>query len=987
MKGVETTAVDIALYLMIVFLLLAFMSLLIILRNRFIFRLFIRNAFGNRKRAALIIAGLMIGSAMISGALVMRSSMLTLSSNMVTLSYGHVDETITNFGNSLYGSAFNYSTFSEINASVANSRLIAGLVPMTYLTVSAYDNTTGVPYDELGFVAAPWWANGILGNFISVNGSEVTRLPRGELMIDQMAAKQFNASPGDKLTVYTGNGKSYTGTVYAVVNDNFRGYFDSGFNIFMRLGDSSAVSGTAGRISLIAVANAGPVLEAAQRTDAVMKVLNSTLQTINTKLGMGLAAYPVLQDQLNLIHSEVSVISDLYLALSLFAVAAGLILVAVIFYMLAEERMRDLGTLRALGVTRRQITGGFVSEGFIYTLLSCFAGSVLGVGIGFLMTYGFVELFGSTFAAPVRETGILLSSFTVTAQDVAIGFSAGAVATLAIILIASYRIGRFSVIEAMKRNASGGGRNGRNAKISLPLILLLISGALLYSGSELKMLEPAMLGISMIMISVVWLAVSVTGADYLTGVAGAALILIWGIPQSWNLFPGNFTHSYYIYVESGLFLVTGGILMFFSLEPLMLGLIKPRRNSGGSIVPAIRQALAFPTQKKVRTAASLALFSFVIFGIVSVSVLGSMINQAAVQTVAKQSGGYNFVVYSGNGGNLTSALTGNATLTGSISAANLIYDVGTSFTLNGSGSRPFIYSLVGIPSSGADGGFASQNRYEFYSYLPRFHSPAAVWGALKNNSSLAVIDITLAGISKGNFASGAPAPAKAALGDTLTIYGANHTARSVVVAGILDEFGFQGVFVRLPVMSSLGLLEPAFPVLFIRLAPGVSPTAASINLRRALTPYDPVVIDLNLITQQLTMDIRGIVEMTEIFIAMGLVAGTAGLGIIAMRSVVERRQQIGLLRAIGFTRRMMSASFLLEFVFMSLSGSAIGVVMSLVNGEVIAAKLSYVLSFAYSPSSIVLLVVISLLLTVAAVLSSVRAVSRIEPSTAIRYIE
>ncbi len=247
--------------------------------------------------------------------------------------------------------------------------------------------------------------------------------------------------------------------------------------------------------------------------------------------------------------------------------------------------------------------------------------------------------------------------------------------------------------------------------------------------------------------------------------------------------------------------------------------------------------------------------------------------------------------------------------------------------------------------------------------------------------------MTLAGISNGNFGTGIRPPVTISLGSSLTIYGANHSRKDVVVAGILDEFGFQGVFVTLRDMSSLGLLKPAFPVLFIRLASGVSPTLASINLRKALISYDPIVISLGLITQQLTMDIQGIVEMTEIFIAMGLVAGTAGLGIIAMRSVVERRQQIGLLRAIGFTRRMVSAAFLLEFVFTALTGSLIGVVMSLVNGRVVAAKLSNVLTFSYSFTSIILLVVISLLLTVAAVLSSVRAVSRIEPSTAIRYIE
>ncbi|HMO11630.1 MAG TPA: UbiA family prenyltransferase, partial [Actinotalea sp.] len=38
----------------------------------------------------------------------------------------------------------------------------------------------------------------------------------------------------------------------------------------------------------------------------------------------------------------------------------------------------------------------------------------------------------------------------------------------------------------------------------------------------------------------------------------------------------------------------------------------------------------------------------------------------------------------------------------------------------------------------------------------------------------------------------------------------------------------------------------------------------------------------------------------------------AALGVVAFRSVVERRQQIGMLRAIGYRRRMVAASFLIE---------------------------------------------------------------------------
>ena len=52
------------------------------------------------------------------------------------------------------------------------------------------------------------------------------------------------------------------------------------------------------------------------------------------------------------------------------------------------------------------------------------------------------------------------------------------------------------------------------------------------------------------------------------------------------------------------------------------------------------------------------------------------------------------------------------------------------------------------------------------------------------------------------------------------------------------------------------------------------------------------------------------------FMGLGLIVGVAALGVITARAVVERRQQIGVLRAIGFRRGMVQLSFLIESSFM-----------------------------------------------------------------------
>jgi putative ABC transport system permease protein len=66
------------------------------------------------------------------------------------------------------------------------------------------------------------------------------------------------------------------------------------------------------------------------------------------------------------------------------------------------------------------------------------------------------------------------------------------------------------------------------------------------------------------------------------------------------------------------------------------------------------------------------------------------------------------------------------------------------------------------------------------------------------------------------------------------------------------------------------------------------------------------------------------------FMGLGLIVGVAALGVISARSVVERRQQIGVLRSIGFRRRMVQLSFLLESSFIALTAIVVGTTLGLI---------------------------------------------------------
>ena len=63
---------------------------------------------------------------------------------------------------------------------------------------------------------------------------------------------------------------------------------------------------------------------------------------------------------------------------------------------------------------------------------------------------------------------------------------------------------------------------------------------------------------------------------------------------------------------------------------------------------------------------------------------------------------------------------------------------------------------------------------------------------------------------------------------------------------------------------------------------------------------------------------------------LGLIVGIAALGVISARAVVERRQQIGILRALGFRRGMIQLSFLIESSFIALTAIVVGTLLALI---------------------------------------------------------
>jgi len=163
----------------------------------------------------------------------------------------------------------------------------------------------------------------------------------------------------------------------------------------------------------------------------------------------------------------------------------------------------------------------------------------------------------------------------------------------------------------------------------------------------------------------------------------------------------------------------------------------------------------------------------------------------------------------------------------------------------------------------------------------------------------------------------------------------NARARQVQVIGVLAEDkslaegGLQG---------GMGVLAQIVPdplaeaETYVKVAEGADPRAVAGAIEGVFVANGlnaAVLADRFAQAQELT---GGILRLLQGFMALGLLVGIAALGVVSTRSVVERRQQVGMLRALGYQQRMVGFSFLLESSFISMTGLLIGALTGVVLG-------------------------------------------------------
>ena len=911
------------LFLVLIVVAVLGVSAVLAARNRLTFRIAMRNIRRSRGRTVLLILGLLVGTTIISGSFVVGDTVTQLNLHYTYLGGGYVDEAIYGIAPSGGNAYFPYSLYSQVAQHSGSNPSIAGITPAIIDVTQAYDRSTGIPQTNLNLIGTNANQSAALGGFVTDSGTLIAGPAPGEVLLDDEGARQMSATAGNILVLYGPH--TTVVTVQAVVQDNVRGAYLtaglSGGNVFVDLPTAQVIQNASGLINFIAVTNVGSQSSGVGLSSSVSASLNTTLAAIPG--GGALKVHSPLQTSVaSAIAGSVST-ETIFLVLGLFSIVAGAMLIVGIFVMLAEERKGEMGMLRAVGLQRGDLIRIFYFEGLAYSVGSALAGTLLGVLAGYSLVWAFSILLSSGNVT----SAAILQSFTVTPISLVESYVLGFLLTLVTVILASRRASRLNIVRAIR-------------DIPEPPPSVRVYRYLAYLGVAVAALGVLVFltsfrGSSDVSVPIIGGAMVILGGGLMASrflknrpvfsLVGLALLLWAGAEPFQTAILGS-SHSGGIFVVfvAGIIMVAGALMLFvFNASSLVGGLLRLAAGRAGR-TPVARVALAHPSRQPARTAITLSIFALVVFTMVAVATFGSTVESNLNNVITNESGGYTLVGFSTTPiPDLPGRVANNSSLASAFSAVVPLVSGAVNVNVTGYAMNPYADSLFAAPANAApSSNFYSTNRFHFFATLNGM-SEAQVWAALQTDPTAAVVDQNY-DPAPGAIGGGPSAPHPLVQpGDSIKLSRPGSTAQtSVKVIGVLSESIITGVWINPHTAASAGAVnETAY---FFTVRSGVSHSLADTEAKTAFFSAGLVLFDIGQLLATAIAGEEGVITLLEIFVGLGLAVGIAAMGIVALRAVVERRREIGMLRAQGFTQGMVLKSFVLEYSFITVLGLAIG---------------------------------------------------------------
>jgi putative ABC transport system permease protein len=186
--------------------------------------------------------------------------------------------------------------------------------------------------------------------------------------------------------------------------------------------------------------------------------------------------------------------------------------------------------------------------------------------------------------------------------------------------------------------------------------------------------------------------------------------------------------------------------------------------------------------------------------------------------------------------------------------------------------------------------------------------------------------------------------------------------------------------------TQFAVREPSFT--FLRLAPGADADAVQERVSEAVDRRFPTVDTLN---QQELKDnqqaqINQLVNFFYVLLALAIIISLLGIVTTLALSIHERTRELGMLRAVGMSRRQVRGLVRYESVITALIGAILGTVLGIVFATLMSVPLSDEgFELAYPVGTLLLLFVLAALAGVLAAIGPARRAARLDVLRAVAY--
>ncbi|HEY3071013.1 MAG TPA: FtsX-like permease family protein [Gaiellaceae bacterium] len=961
------------------------------LRNRVFLRLGVRNVPRRRGRSALIVVGLMLGTAIITAALATGDTMSHTIRSSAVGALGQTDEvvaargvssTLALDGGATGGRYFPAAYADRIARATAGSGLVDGVAPAIVEPVAVQDVSSRQNEPRMTlFASDPARLRGFGEMTSDGEAVSLADLGPGEVYLNAKAADELDAHAGDTIRILVGQA-SESARVKAIVRYEGGGTSDSG--LLMPLTAAQDLLGKPGLVKAVFVSNRGGSESGSKLTDQVIRMVAPTIAPL------GLEADNSKQDALKSADQAGNAFMSFFTTFGSFSIAAGILLIFLIFVMLAAERRGELGIARAVGTRRGHLVEMFLFEGLAYDLAAAAVGALAGV----LVAYGMVLVMASAFAT----TSDLHIAYSVRPASVVLAYTIGVLLTLGVVAFSAWRVSRMNITSAIRNLPEPSVEKTGKRRWLVGLLGVGIGVALAIAGVSAKDAITLSLGVALVILSMVPLARLAGVPDRAARtVAGLLLVVYFVLPTNRWLF-GDLKTNFSIFILAGLAIVIGASWTIMYNADVLLGALGASLGRVRRLAPVLKMSMAYPLRSRFRTGVTLAMFMLVVFTLVVGAITtGSFVG--AFNDVGSYGGGFEIRATASPAAPIGDMRAALAKAPGINPAGFRVVSSESSLPVraNQLGAKAEDYLVHGL-----DDPFLSHTSYGLAARASGYADAAAVWHALRTQPGLAIVDATVVPRRSSFVGAVVPkfrlhgfyledktfAPVKVEVRDPQT--GA-HLQLNVI--GVLAETAPQdmtGIFAAQSTLAPIfgNRVDPTTYLFALRR--GVDAEATAKKLESAFLANGMQADAFSKLLQDnvsasLTFD-----RLIMGFMGLGLIVGVAALGVISARSVVERRQQIGVLRAIGFRTRMVQLSFLLESSFIALT--------SIVTGTLLGLALAYnvIVDSRRAPSwqnmsfDVPWLTLGVIFLTVYAValattLIPARRASRVYPAEALRY--